>query len=163
MSAPRVIRPLTPAQILDLAEGGRGSSPSTFAGQVLELLYPEVDHGAVVQAALGDRDGPLVDLRVSTFGPHVSRESTCPACAESLEWGLEFVSRSDFVADISCPACGEAWQQVIDITEVLRADVNAAADRLLDEVAGLARVYGWSEAEILQMSAARRQAYLSRV
>ena len=62
--------------------------------------------------------------------------------------------------DLSCPACGHQWLAVIDIAHFLWTEVAALARRLLREVDLLARSYGWSEAEILRLNPARRQAYL---
>jgi hypothetical protein len=62
-----------------------------------------------------------------------------------------------------CPACAHGWASPIDVGSFVWREVDAWAERTLDQVAMLARGYGWSEAEILAMSAARRQRYLDRL
>jgi hypothetical protein len=71
--------------------------------------------------------------------------------------------QADVQLDLSCPACGHAWQLTFDIESFLWAEVNSLAKRLLREVHSLARAYGWREADILSMSSRRRQAYLEMV
>jgi hypothetical protein len=68
--------------------------------------------------------------------------------------------RVETLFDLSCPACGERWQEALDLAAFLWKEVAAQATRILDEVDALARVYHWSEAEILAMSPTRRHAYL---
>lgn len=67
---------------------------------------------------------------------------------------------ADIAIDLGCPACGYVWTEAFDIGAHLWAELDAAAQRLLQEVVLLARLFGWSEAEILALSPARRQAYL---
>jgi hypothetical protein len=62
-----------------------------------------------------------------------------------------------------CPACAQPWQLLFDIVLFLWAKIDAQARRLLHEVHALAQAYGWREAEILALSAARRQFYLTMV
>ncbi len=62
--------------------------------------------------------------------------------------------------ELLCPACGHSWQVAFDIASFLWAELSAQAKRLLGEVDALAHAYGWPEADILSLSAARRQAYL---
>jgi hypothetical protein len=61
---------------------------------------------------------------------------------------------------LTCPACGHQWTDAVDIGAFLWAEVDADARRLMREVAVLARAFGWQEADILAMSAARRRGYL---
>jgi hypothetical protein len=64
---------------------------------------------------------------------------------------------------LACPACGCQWQVILDIASFLWVKIEEQARRLLREVDMLARAYGWREADILAMGAARRQAYLEMV
>jgi hypothetical protein len=50
-----------------------------------------------------------------------------------------------------------------DIVSHLWTELDAWARRMLREVHALAATYGWSEAEILRMSATRRRAYLDLI
>jgi hypothetical protein len=63
----------------------------------------------------------------------------------------------------TCPACGTNWQSLFDITSFFWSEINAWAARILYEVHLLASAYGWSEKDILSMSALRRQHYLGMV
>lgn len=60
----------------------------------------------------------------------------------------------------TCPECGKAWSDVLDVADFLWTELAAKARQLLLEVDALARTYGWSEAEVLRLSPARRAAYL---
>ena len=64
---------------------------------------------------------------------------------------------------LECPSCGHRFENVFDIVSYLWAEIDRWARRLLDDVHLLASRYGWSEAEILAMSAWRRDAYLTRI
>ncbi len=68
--------------------------------------------------------------------------------------------RAEVLLDLSCPACGHAWQALLDAADCLWHAVDAAARRLLREVHGLARGYGWREADVLALPARRRRLYL---
>ena len=65
--------------------------------------------------------------------------------------------------DLSCPACEHRWQTIFDIVSFFWTEISMQAQRLLREVHTLALAYGWREADILSMSAARRLAYLEMV
>ncbi len=64
---------------------------------------------------------------------------------------------------IDCGRCGYAWEILLDLGVLLWDEVEASAKSLLYEVHTLARAYGWTESEILSLSAARRRSYLSQV
>ena len=59
-----------------------------------------------------------------------------------------------------CPHCNHAWSAFLDVATFVWSEVQQWAQRTLQEVHLLARVYGWSEDEILRLSPVRRQAYL---
>lgn len=61
---------------------------------------------------------------------------------------------------LDCPHCGHSFPTLFDPADHLADSVAADAQRLLGQVAALARAYGWAERDILAMSAARRAAYL---
>jgi hypothetical protein len=68
----------------------------------------------------------------------------------------------DFALDFSCSACGQSWTSSFDIAAHLWDEVDARSRRLLDEIHVLARVYGWTEREVLRLSDMRRQSYIER-
>jgi hypothetical protein len=65
--------------------------------------------------------------------------------------------------ELTCSACGHHWQSMFDIATFLWREISTEAKRLLREVHILAQAYGWREADILSMSAARRQLYIEMV
>jgi hypothetical protein len=67
---------------------------------------------------------------------------------------------AEMLIHLTCTACRHQWQTVLDIEQFLWIKVASLAKRLLREVHVLARAYGWPEAEILAMTATRRQFYL---
>jgi len=69
--------------------------------------------------------------------------------------------QADVRLDMVCSACGNRWDASFDIVSFLWKEVQRAARRALREVHAIASAYGWSEAEILNMSPWRRRAYLS--
>lgn len=64
---------------------------------------------------------------------------------------------------MTCPDCGAAVEQLFDPAGYFWAEIEDMARRLLHDIALLARAFGWSEAQILAMSPARRQLYLTEV
>ncbi|MFD4715207.1 hypothetical protein ACFWN5_36845 [Streptomyces sp. NPDC058430] len=67
---------------------------------------------------------------------------------------------ADTVLPLTCPHCRHTWTAALDVAGYLWAEVEGYARRLLHEVHALARVYGWSESDILTVSPARRRFYL---
>lgn len=84
---------------------------------------------------------------------------------EAVELGSH-MAQCDPLADISldleCAVCGQGWSVAFDIASFLWHEIDALAKRLLGEVHTLARFYGWSEADILALSSARRNYYLEK-
>ncbi len=64
---------------------------------------------------------------------------------------------------LDCAACGLRWTLLFDIVSFFWTEITAQAHRLLREVHTLAAHYGWREADILALSAIRRQYYLEMV
>jgi hypothetical protein len=71
--------------------------------------------------------------------------------------------QAEMLIDLRCPACRHPWQVLLDVESFLWAKVSVLAKRLLREVHVLALAYGWREADILALSATRRQIYLDMV
>ena len=65
--------------------------------------------------------------------------------------------------EVACPACGATWSAPFDPGSALWSLVQRDAEDLLLEIDALARMYGWSEAEILAVPPTRRRAYLQLV
>jgi len=64
---------------------------------------------------------------------------------------------------LHCAQCQFAWSEDFDIESFFWAEIQAWSRRMLNEVHQLAAAYGWSEAEILQLSPLRRHVYLNLI
>lgn len=71
--------------------------------------------------------------------------------------------QGDVQLAVTCAVCGHQWQALFDIVSFMWREIGAWAKRVLREVHILASTYGWAEADILRMSAWRRQCYLDMV
>jgi len=67
---------------------------------------------------------------------------------------------TDVLIELRCPACGEEFSEPFDIATFLWDELDRWARRLLEDVAALAKAYGWAEQEVIELSPLRRQAYL---
>ncbi len=82
----------------------------------------------------------------------------------SLERAIEgFDPQAEVRFALTCAACSHAWKPVLDIGELLFAELSRVARDLLGQVHVLAHAYKWRESEILAMSATRRRMYLQMV
>ncbi len=86
---------------------------------------------------------------------------------EVTEIAVQRMAEADPMADIqlamTCPSCARQWSAALDIVSFLWSEIEVWAWRLLHDVHTLAAAYGWSERDILTMSANRRQCYLQMV
>jgi len=71
--------------------------------------------------------------------------------------------QADIHIALSCPHCEHRWEIQFDIVSYLWTEIENWAERMLQVVGTLARAYGWSERDILNMSPVRRQFYLDMV
>jgi hypothetical protein len=98
----------------------------------------------------------------------VRREQEPAPLAEVTEAVLSALSarlaeedpQADVAFRMTCPACSHPWRAILDIFSFFWAELEAYARRLQQDVHGLAKAYGWSEAQILSLSAGRRMRYL---
>jgi hypothetical protein len=76
----------------------------------------------------------------------------------------ERMAQEDAQADtrlaLSCPDCRHEWRATFDIATYLVGEIHHWVHHVLREVHGLARAYGWREADILAMTPTRRRVYL---
>lgn len=89
-----------------------------------------------------------------------------PLDAAAVEQIAERLAQHDpFTAlqiEAHCPDCGQAHAPDVDLEALLLQHFALRQQRLLDEVATLARAFHWTEAQILALPAWRRAFYLSR-
>ena len=104
----------------------------------------------------------LVELRRN--GRRQSLESSPalpPALIEAIAAEMEKADpQANVQLPLNCADCGHRWVSAFDIVSFLWSEIDNWAKRLLREVCALAAALGWREADILAMSAQRRQLYL---
>lgn len=255
------IRPMADADLVALADRLQAADANELALELLGALHPGHTRAQLAAVPVDRRDAQLLRWRRATFGDRMEATSSCPACAERIEYTLSVqallagaddedadddalagvgrtlelpfgelpgppcrlrhpssqdvgealrVASADTAASadeaidagvqalllrclagslqpdhdprqladafgralaeaapladpqvaLQCPACGMQWDEALDIARFLRADIDAAALRLLHEVHALALAYHWSERDILALPAARRRFYL---
>lgn len=64
---------------------------------------------------------------------------------------------------VACPHCDAQWEARLDVGQLVWQKIQAAAESLLLDIDALARAYGWTEREVLQLNPLRRAAYLQMV
>jgi hypothetical protein len=69
---------------------------------------------------------------------------------------------SEIRLNVTCSACAGTQSVLLEIASYLWSELVGEAERLLEDVRGLAHAYGWRETDILAMSGKRRQFYLDR-
>lgn len=83
---------------------------------------------------------------------------------EEIEEALALADPSaETRVSLRCPGCACEWDEALDLAIFLWAEITARAKRLLWETHALASAYGWTQAEILSLSEARRGLYLEMV
>jgi hypothetical protein len=93
---------------------------------------------------------------------------------DSPVWDEEYIEEigekmalADPMAEIrlalNCPECGNAWDETLNISAFLWAEIESRARRLLTETHTLASAYGWTEKEIFSLSGPRRALYMEMV
>jgi len=92
----------------------------------------------------------------------------CPTLSdEELELVGDKMALADPMAELRfsllCPVCSHQWDETLDIARFLWAEIDARARRLLWEIHNVASAYGWTEAEILSLSATRRARYMEMI
>lgn len=70
---------------------------------------------------------------------------------------------ADIRMALTCPACGHGFERRFDIANYLWEELDDWAQRTLAEVHTLASAYGWSEPQVLSLSADRRRRYIAWV
>jgi len=87
-------------------------------------------------------------------------ERVIDALGEKIQ---ELDPAADIRMNITCPSCGFQWQATFDIMSYLWAEIDNWAHKTLQEVYILASSFGWSEKDILNMDASRRQYYIEMI
>jgi hypothetical protein len=75
----------------------------------------------------------------------------------------ELDPQADLHLALACGACEHRWTAPLDVADLVWRRVDARARSLVADVAALAAAFGWTEGEILGLSAERRRVYLDLV
>lgn len=151
-----------------VAQTADGAGTHRLCDGGLEIAY-RVPSSADVLAVAGLGDAPNALLERCIVG---ARLDGAPVSAGALpERAVAALADAIAEADpqahtelaLHCPACGHAWNALFDIAAFLWIEIHALARHTLRDVHTLACAYGWPEADILAMSAARRGHYLALV
>jgi hypothetical protein len=97
------------------------------------------------------------DLSGKAVAPNALPENMLPEISAAMS-GADPQAIVDLA--LECPACGHGFAAAFDIASYLMAEIHAWAQRLIVEVATLARAFGWREADVLALSPTRRRLYL---
>ena len=112
----------------------------------------------------------LLDRCIMAIDPDETAEA--PPSPDQLPAGVtaaivEQMAQADPQADVRlalvCPTCSHQWLAQFDILSFLWTELSDWVQRTLREVHLLAVAYGWREADLLAMSAWRRQWYLQLI
>jgi hypothetical protein len=112
---------------------------------VADLLAASISgdpYGELRRRCLGTDDLPAA---------HVALLDDALAAADPL---------AEVLVNLNCPDCGTSFVSDLDLAAFAWAEVDARARHLLHEVDVLARAYGWTEPEVLDLTESRRAAYL---
>ncbi|QHN04125.1 hypothetical protein FTO74_12655 [Granulicella sp. WH15] len=102
-------------------------------------------------------------LRCVTDGEGNAAEASPDNLEAFSRWMEEVSPEMELLVEMDCPACGRHRAVAFDVASFFWREIESACSRLVREVDALARVYGWSEREILDMSVARRRLYIEAV
>jgi hypothetical protein len=101
----------------------------------------------------------LLNASATDGRPAAARELPEPVVEAIVEAIAEADPGAQTALLVRCP-CGNEWLAELDIRAIVWSDLTDWVGRTLTEVHQLAQAYGWSETEILAMSAWRRRWYL---
>jgi hypothetical protein len=146
----------------DLMDGGQSTEQIVVFRNEVFRLPTSRDLAAVIEA--GDASTAVMQLLRRCA---ISRDDASVWPDEDVEAISRALSDSDPMAEtrvaLRCPSCGYESDEVLDIAGFVWAEIESRAKRSLYEVHVLASAYGWTEAEVLSLSAARRASYLRMV
>lgn len=135
--------------------------PPTAAVAGLQVRAPSLrDLAAVADLPPGAAAQALL-ARCTLTGHSAALDMTARAQVEDALEALD--PQADLAFTLNCVACGQEDMAQLDMPTLLWDEITARAGLLLHDVHSLASAYGWSEAQILALSPARRAHYLALV
>lgn len=152
-------------QLLPPAHGDDGDDdPAPRETEVagLRVRAPSLRDLAAVATHTNARQAARALLARCTLAGDVAQIDD--AALRQVEDALDTLDpQADLVLALHCVACGHAGEAQLDAGALLWEEIEVRARVLLGEVHRLASAYGWSEAQILALSPARRASYLAMV
>lgn len=122
------------------------------------LAIPDGADGDAARAVL---IGRCVIEALDAAGNSVAPQALPSAAIPAISAEMARADRQAIVdLALECPACGHGFAAAFDIASFLMAELHGWAQRLIADVAALARAFGWREADVLALSPVRRQLYL---
>jgi hypothetical protein len=79
------------------------------------------------------------------------------------EWMSLELESAEALLEVVCDVCDHQFQVPFDIASFLLSDVDSWAGNVLREIHVLASAHGWTEAEVLALSARRRRHYIDLI
>lgn len=137
-----------------------GCAVIELAGISVTLRAPNIEDLRAI-SRYPDHRTALVSLLSRCLSGDLDLAGLDDAQIDALGESLELLDPAAIVSfELSCPACSQHWQAMIDIGDALWTELQHAAERSVVEVDALARAYGWTEDQIMSLSPTRRAAYL---
>ena len=138
-------------------------SPTVAAGEYVVGWRPPTPDD-LLQAARASEPGRVLQRRCLTLAAGGVPTDPAVMPADLLDRVERAMSDADPLAEVIialvCPECGMSFESDLDLGSFVWAEIEAQAKRLLHDVDTLARVYGWTEPEVLALSEGRRSAYV---
>jgi len=150
------------------ARAGEGAPPAPVEADGFVVTWRPPDSSDL--AAAGEASDAAAAERVllsrcvlAARGPHgeVDGIAVPPGVRAAMAQAMaEADPLAEVLVDVECPACGAAFVADLDLGGFVWSELRAHAQRLLRDVDVLARLYGWTEPDVLALDDARRAAYL---
>lgn len=150
--------------LTEMETGAGGTGTVSIRSWVFRLPTSRDLAQLAVESGEASAAAKLVDFclldEVSEEKPGVWSENDLETIGEQLAAADPL---AEILLDLCCPLCGESFQEALDLSMFFWSELEGFSKRLLLDVHTLASAYGWSEAEILSLSPARRNFYLEQV
>jgi hypothetical protein len=151
-----------------LAGAGGAAAPEPVEAEGFVVAWRPLDsRDLAAAAAAGDAAAAagvlLARCVTEARGPdgEVAPQALPPGPRDALSRAMaEADPLAEVLVTVACPACEQAFAADLDLGRFVWAELRARAHRLLREIDVLARAYGWTEAEVLELGDRRRAAYL---
>jgi hypothetical protein len=147
-------------EVLSIAVSGYDVRYRLVCGQDL-IAIAGIEDPTLARSILLDRCILAVSLNDENITEHISLDELPIDVLSAVVDGMEQADpQADVQLSLTCSSCGFEWHAGFDIVSFFWSEIDNWAHRILRDVHTLARAYGWSESDIMEMSPLRRQIYL---